>query len=117
MKQKRLAKTAPVPCVVRDPATDILGEDDSLAENIQRAPLHPLDQFRAFLALREKGRTEEDIAAAFFVGLRHCDEITKCDNLGGHLMARSGFVAREDAWVFGRQSTLCKLFRSVRHCR
>ncbi len=48
VKQKRLAKTAPVPRVVRDPATDILGEDDSLAENIQRAPLHPLDQFRAF---------------------------------------------------------------------
>lgn len=69
VKQKRLAKTAPVPCVVRDPATDILGEDDSLAENIQRAPLHPLDQFRAFLALREKGRSEEDIAAAFFVGV------------------------------------------------
>jgi ParB family chromosome partitioning protein len=69
VKQKRLAKTASVPCVVRDPATDILGEDDSLAENIQRAPLHPLDQFRAFLALRHKGRSEEDIAAAFFVGV------------------------------------------------
>ncbi|WGD53493.1 ParB N-terminal domain-containing protein [Bradyrhizobium sp. CB1650] len=69
VKQKRLAKTAPVPCVVRDPATDILGEDDSLAENIQRAPLHPLDQFRAFQALREKGRTEEDIAAAFFTSV------------------------------------------------
>jgi ParB family chromosome partitioning protein len=69
VKQKRLVKTAPVPCVVRDPATDILGEDDSLAENIQRAPLHPLDQYRAFQALREKGRSEEDIAAAFFVGV------------------------------------------------
>ena len=69
VKQKRLAKTAPVPCVVRDPGTDILGEDDSLAENIQRVPLHPLDQFRAFQALREKGRSEEDIAAAFFVGV------------------------------------------------
>jgi ParB family chromosome partitioning protein len=69
VKQKRLAKTAPVPCVVRDPATDILAEDDSLAENIQRAPLHPLDQFRAFQAMRLKGRSEEDIAAAFFVGV------------------------------------------------
>ena len=69
VKQKRLAKTAPVPCVVRDPGTDILAEEDSLAENIQRAPLHPLDQFRAFLAMREKGRTEEEIAAAFFVGV------------------------------------------------
>ena len=48
---------------------DILAEDDSLAENVQRAPLHPLDQFRAFQALREKGQSEEDIAAAFFVGV------------------------------------------------
>jgi ParB family chromosome partitioning protein len=46
---------------------DGLAEEDSLAENIQRAPLHPLDQFRAFQAMREKGRTEEEIAAAFFV--------------------------------------------------
>src|SRR5271166_2850211 len=69
VKQKRLAKTAPVPCVVRDPATDILAEDDSLAENLQRAPLHPLDQFRAFQAMREKGRSEEDIAAAYFTSV------------------------------------------------
>ncbi|MDW4500321.1 ParB N-terminal domain-containing protein [Sulfitobacter sp. D35] len=64
VKQKRLNRTAPVPCIVR---TDGLAEEDSLAENVQRAPLHPLDQFRAFQAMREKGRTEEEIAAAFFV--------------------------------------------------
>jgi ParB family chromosome partitioning protein len=66
IKRKRLAKTATVPCVVRDPATPILAEDDSLAENIHRAPLHPLDQFRAFQAMLEKGQSEEEIAAAFF---------------------------------------------------
>ncbi|AQQ03933.1 hypothetical protein B0E33_10305 [Roseibium algicola] len=66
VKQKRLAKTAPVPCVVRDPATNILAEDDSLAENTQRVALHPLDQFRAFFDMREKGMSEEEIAAAFF---------------------------------------------------
>ena len=64
VKQRRLAKTARVPCVVRDAGTP---EEDSLAENVQRAPLHPLDQFRAFLALREKGQSEEEIAAAQFV--------------------------------------------------
>jgi ParB family chromosome partitioning protein len=67
VKQKRLAKTAPVPCVVRDVTVEILAEEDSLAENIERAPLHPLDQFRAFQAMRDKGMTEEEIAAAFFV--------------------------------------------------
>ncbi|AZG78388.1 ParB/RepB/Spo0J family partition protein [Methylocystis rosea] len=66
VKQKRLARTAPIPCVVRTEGTP---EEDSLAENVQRAPLHPLDQFRAFLALREKGQSEEEIAAAFFVSV------------------------------------------------
>ena len=66
IKKKRLARTAPVPCIVR---TDGIPEEDSLAENVQRAPLHPLDQFRAFHALREKGRSEEEIAAAFFVSV------------------------------------------------
>ena len=68
-KQKRLAKTAPVPCVVGDAASDILIDEVSLAENIDRAPLHPLDQFRAFQAMRDKGMTEEAIAAAFYVGV------------------------------------------------
>jgi ParB family chromosome partitioning protein len=67
VKQKRLAKTARIPCIVRDAASEILAEDDSLAENMQRVALHPLDQFRAFQALREKGQGEEAIAAAFFV--------------------------------------------------
>jgi ParB family transcriptional regulator, chromosome partitioning protein len=67
VKQKRLAKTAPIPCVLRDANSSILAEDDSLAENIQRVALHPLDQFRAFVSLRDKGQSEDEIAAAFFV--------------------------------------------------
>lgn len=67
VKQKRLAKIAPVPCIVRDRDSEILAEEVSLAENIERAPLHPLDQFRAFQDMRAKHMTEEEIAAAFFV--------------------------------------------------
>ena len=66
VRQKRLAKAAPIPCVIR---TEGIAEEDSLAENVQRAPLHPLDQFRAFLTLREKGQSEEEIAAVFFVSV------------------------------------------------
>lgn len=66
VRQKRLSKTAPVPCIVREEG---IAEEDSLAENVQRAPLHPLDQLRAFLTLREKGQSEEEIAAAFFVSV------------------------------------------------
>jgi ParB family transcriptional regulator, chromosome partitioning protein len=44
-----------------------LAEEDSLAENVHRENLSPLDQFRSFQTLREKGLSEEDIAARFFV--------------------------------------------------
>ncbi len=67
VKAKRLNKTTPVPCVVREAGTDISPEEDSLAENAHRAALHPLDQFRAFRTLRDQGLTEEEIAARFFV--------------------------------------------------
>jgi ParB family chromosome partitioning protein len=67
VEQKKLAKTAPVPCVVREAGSTILAEDDSLAENVQRLALHPLDQFCAFRDMLEKGMSEDEIAAAFFV--------------------------------------------------
>jgi ParB family chromosome partitioning protein len=70
VKQKRLNKTAPVPCVVSEPGGDILIDEVSLAENIERAPLHPLDQLRAFQTMCEKGMSEEEIAAAFFVDVK-----------------------------------------------
>ena len=64
---KRLAQTAPVPCIVKPVDAPDSAASDSLAENSQREPLHPLDQFRAFLALRDQGQSEDDIAARFFV--------------------------------------------------
>jgi len=66
VKTKRMAKDQPVPCVVREAG---VAEEDSLAENVMREGLHPLDQFRAFSALIEAGLSEEDIAARFFVSV------------------------------------------------
>lgn len=67
VKQKRLSKAAPVPCIVRNPSIEVSAEEDSLAENVQRVALHPLDQFRAFKSLRDQGAGEEEIAGRFFV--------------------------------------------------
>src|SRR6201985_747389 len=83
VKQKRLARTTPVPCIVR---TEGLAEEDSLAENVQRAPLHPLDQFRAFLALRGKGMSEEEIAAAFFVNVQVVKQRLKLASVSPQLL-------------------------------
>lgn len=65
VKVKRFPKDGLVPCIVRKSDTKILAEDDSLAENLLRAGLHPLDQFRAFQDMLDKGMTEEEIAAAY----------------------------------------------------
>ncbi|WP_256754837.1 ParB/RepB/Spo0J family partition protein [Mesorhizobium sp. Mes31] len=67
VKQKRMIKTEPVPCVVSDAHSAVPIEEDSLAENFQREDLHPLDTFRAFQTLHDQGASHEEIAARFFV--------------------------------------------------
>ncbi len=70
VKTKRLAKTAGVPCIVVPADPGHTAEEDSLAENLQRVALHPLDQFRAFRTLHDQGLGDEAIAARFFVSAR-----------------------------------------------
>ena len=65
VKQKKLAKDAPIPCVVRAADNDVLAEEDSLAENSFREQLHPLDEFRAMQAMVDKDAGVEEIAAHF----------------------------------------------------
>ncbi len=66
VKAGRFPEDGLVPCIVKKADAKTSAIDDSLAENVQRLPLHPLDQFRAFQAMREAGQSEEEIAAAFF---------------------------------------------------
>jgi ParB/RepB/Spo0J family partition protein len=94
VKQKRLARSTPVPCIVR---TEGLAEEDSLAENVQRAPLHPLDQFRAFLALRGKGMSEEEIAAAFFVDVQVVKQRLRLASVSSQLL--DVYAAGERTWI------------------
>lgn len=67
VKQKQMARTEKVPCVVSDANSVVSIEEDSLAENFQREDLHPLDMFRAFRLLSDQGASHEEIAARFFV--------------------------------------------------
>ncbi|UAK25312.1 ParB/RepB/Spo0J family partition protein [Sphingomonas nostoxanthinifaciens] len=64
VKQRRMAKTQGVPCIVRDD-DQISAEEDSLAENVHREALHPLDQFRAMRQLVTQGTDVETVAATF----------------------------------------------------
>ncbi|NOW45008.1 ParB family chromosome partitioning protein [Novosphingobium sp. SG751A] len=64
VKQRRMAKTELVPCIVREDE-HISAEEDSLAENVHREALHPLDQFRAMQQLVTQGTDIETVAATF----------------------------------------------------
>lgn len=83
IKQKRLNKTTLIPCIIRE---DGVLEEDSLAENVQRQALHPLDQFRAFQSLREQGLSDEDIAARFFVTVQIVKQRLKLANVSPKLL-------------------------------
>lgn len=65
-----------------------LAEEDSLADNIQRAPLHPLDQFRAFQAMAREGpdRGGDDAgpAMAFTVNPDHARQVQVWEALQRH---------------------------------
>lgn len=67
VSQKKLSKTAAIPCIVSK--GDTLEVEDSLAENVKRVDLHPLDEFRAIMTLREQRLDEEDIAARFHMSV------------------------------------------------
>jgi ParB family chromosome partitioning protein len=67
VNQKKLSKTAGIPCIVSNGKT--LEAEDSLAENVTRVDLHPLDEFRAIMTLREQGLDEAEIAARFHLSI------------------------------------------------
>ncbi|TZG35973.1 chromosome partitioning protein ParB [Agrobacterium sp. B1(2019)] len=54
-----------VPCLVKKSDAKTSAVDDSLAENMLRLGLHPLDQFRAFKRMFDDGMTKEEIADAY----------------------------------------------------
>lgn len=56
----------PVPCLVEDESEAVI---TSTTENLQRAAMHPADQFEAFFKMIDGGRSEEEIALKFGVSV------------------------------------------------
>ena len=54
----------PINCQMRDEDSAV---EVSLAENVMREAMHPLDEFEAFQALRDQGKTPDQIASRFGV--------------------------------------------------
>lgn len=70
-KRKVIAADFAVPCSVV-PAE--IAEEASLAENVQRVAMHPLDEVEAFGRLATSGLLEDAIAARFGTSVRHVQQ-------------------------------------------
>lgn len=95
VQRKRLAKDAPIPCMVR---TEGVAEEDSLQENELRLGLHPLDQFRAFERLAQLKFTDEEIAGRHFVPLQVVQQRRRLARVSPKLLAiyeEDGMTLRE----------------------
>ncbi|APH74970.1 ParB/RepB/Spo0J family partition protein [Aquibium oceanicum] len=101
VKRKEMAKTASTPCIVNRSAVTSM-EDDSLAENVHRENLHPLDQFRAFKALRDQGLGVEEIAARYLVSVNTVNHRLKLTEVSPELLAlyEKGEIKLEQLNVF-----------------
>ncbi|KSJ03917.1 chromosome partitioning protein ParB [Pseudomonas aeruginosa] len=93
-KKKRIAADYEVPCLL---VADASARTVSLAENVQRENMHPVDQFAAFAALVKEGRPIEDIAADFGVSPLVVQRRLKLANVSPRLLAdyRAGAATLE----------------------
>lgn len=70
-KHPEITDSTEFPCKVDDATT---GKEQSLAENFQREAMHPADEFEAFQALIDEGKTPKDIAARFGIKVRDVEK-------------------------------------------
>jgi ParB family chromosome partitioning protein len=83
-KKRRIDKEYQVPCLL---VANAAARTASLTENVQREAMHPADQFEAFAALIDEGRSIEDIAADFGVTPLVVQRRLKLANVSPRLMA------------------------------
>ena len=99
LKRKAITGDYEVPCQIV-PAD--IAEEASLAENVQRVAMHPLDEVEAFGRLSAEGQTEDAIAARFGAPVRHVRQRLALSALSPVLKAafRKGELGLEAARAF-----------------
>ncbi len=90
---------AKIGCVVKD-AKD--AAELSLVENVMRAAMHPADEFEAFAALIEQGKTEDEVALRFGVTVLHVRKRMKLAAVAPQILAlyREGRITHEALMAF-----------------
>lgn len=88
---KRFRSGMQIPVQIRDRAD--FPTQTSLAENVQRAATHPMDECEAFASLIDQGRSAVDIAKHFGTTLRHVEGRLRLGRL--HQDCRDAYRAGE----------------------
>ena len=78
----------PVPCVLADPGDRAGAAAISLAANMGREDLHPVDQAAAFKVLRDAGATDRQLAKRFGVSPRTVQRRLRMGRAAPELLAR-----------------------------
>lgn len=74
VKAGRFPEDGLIPCIVKKAGATTSAVDDSLAENVFRLALHPLDQFKAFKRMVDGRLSTEEVAAAYFTSKRYVEQ-------------------------------------------
>jgi ParB family chromosome partitioning protein len=101
-KTGKIASTYAVPCrVIQDASAEALTEI-SLAENFQRVPAHPADQFDAFAKLHKSGSSAATIASRFGIAKTFVEQRLKLASVSPRLLAvyRKGEMSLEQLTTF-----------------
>ena len=88
-----------VDCRVKEPEDAI---EASLAENLAREPMHPADEFDAYKALADQGKSEVEIAKAFGVSKNHVKKMLRLGSVHPKLVAlyRKGKLNMDEVMAF-----------------
>lgn len=108
------AKDWPTPCKLVTPDS---AAEASLAENVQRVDMNPMDEMEAFAALVEAGQSAEDVAQRFGTTLRHVEQRLALARLSPLIRAayRRGALTLEAARAFclGDQTAQERIFKGM----
>lgn len=90
---------AKIGCVVKDVKD---AAELSLAENLMRAAMNPADEFDAFAALIDQGRTEDEVAERFGVTILHVRKRMKLAGIAPQIVDqfRAGTITQEALMAF-----------------
>lgn len=76
----KISADYPVPVIIAK-GDDKAAHELSAVENIQRLPMTPVEEFRAYAQMRSDGRTDEDIALRFGVPVRRVQQRVRLADL------------------------------------